>query len=314
MLAWWAGKSRLTDILPAGAKHQYRKTSRIPGDIMFKGTTRTKFGQVSVAEPLRFDLLHFHDGSQLSEVDHEIPIPVLDQEDLQTQGIDVSELVPGAQSAGALGSCTCNTGTAHIAERWVAAGKSLANLQLTGATGTVSLSGTDAVTDEKFAILLYHLVTDETGDPAQEWPPADCGSAGLYVCQELISLGFASSYRSAPNVTSALSMLQTGTVMQGGPWFNAWMTPDGDGFVDGDGSYDALQAAVHSGVAGGHETLQRGIPQLAQSSSGAIDLTNTVIKVRNSWSTQFGQGGDYLLHASTLNHLSRYYDFKAAVI
>ena len=102
--------------------------------------------------------------------------------------------------------------------------------------------------------------------------------------------------------------------MQGGPWFNSWMKPDSNGFVDGDGSYEAMRASVKSGVAGGHETLQRGITQLALTSSGSVDLGNTVIKVRNSWSTQFGLNGDYLLHASTLNYLLRYYDFKAVVL
>ena len=53
---------------------------------------------------------------------------------------------------------------------------------------------------------------------------------------------------------------------------------------------------------------------LALTSSGSVDLGNTVIKVRNSWSTQFGLNGDYLLHASTLNYLLRYYDFKAVVL
>jgi hypothetical protein len=281
---------------------------------MYQGPTITKFGQVSVAEPLRFDMLEIHDGAKLAEVDHAIPIPVLDQEDLHKQGIDVSTLVPGAQDVDALGSCTCNTGTGHIAERWVAAGKSLANLKLGNGGVQLGLSGNDATADEKFAIVLYHLVTDQTGNPSEEWPPTDCGSNGLYVCQELISQGLASSYKSAANVTGALALLQDGTVMQGGPWFNSWMTPDANGFVDGDGSHEAVRAAVRSGVAGGHETLQHGIPQLAQSANGSVDLANTVIKVRNSWSTQFGLDGDYLLHASTLNYLSRYYDYKAVVI
>lgn len=282
---------------------------------MYQGPTRTKFGQFAVAEPLRFDLLEFHDGSPLKEVAHDIPIPVLDQEDLQAQGIEVSTIVTGAQNVDALGSCTCNSGTAHLAERWVAAGKDLAAVKLTGgADGPMSLSGGDARADEEFAIVLYHVVTDQTGDPAQEWPPTDCGSNGLYVCQELITQGLAASYKSAPNVTGALALLQTGTVMQGGPWFNSWMTPDANGFVDGDGSYAAVQAAIKSGIAGGHETLQHGIPQLAQAANGAIDLARTVIQVRNSWSTKFGLGGDYLLHASTLNYLSRYYDFKAVVL
>ena len=281
---------------------------------MYHGPTTTKFGQVAVAEPLRFDLLEFHDESTLKEVDHVIPIPVLDQEDFAKQGINVTKLVADAQATDALGSCTCNTGTAHIAERWAAAGKDIAGLQVTGASGAISLSATDAVNDEKFAIVLYHLVTDQTGDPAQEWPPTDCGSNGLYVCQELIKLGYASSYKAASSVTGAITLLQTGTVMQGGPWFNSWMNPDSNGFVDGDGSIEALQAAIQSGVAGGHETLQRGIPQIAQASNGSVELQNTVIKVRNSWSTQFGVDGDYLLHASTLSYLARHYDYKTAII
>lgn len=282
---------------------------------MYQGPTRTKFGQFSVAEPMRFDLLELHDGSPLKEIEHDIPIPVLDQEDLQAQGIQVSAIVTGAQNVDALGSCTCNTGTAHLAERWVAAGKDLAAVKLTGGeAGPMSLSADDAKADEEFAIVLYHVVTDQTGDPSQEWPPTDCGSNGLYVCQELITQGLAASYKSAPNVTGALALLQAGTVMQGGPWFNSWMTPDANGFVDGDGSYAAVQAAIKSGVAGGHETLQRGIPQLAQATNGTVDLANTVIRVRNSWSTKFGLGGDYLLHASTLNYLARYYDFKAITV
>ena len=132
---------------------------------MYEGPTSTKFGQVAIAEPLRFDLLEFHDDTPLKEVEHDIPIPVLDQEDLDKQGIDVTKLVPGAAAADALGSCTCNTGTAHIAERWAAAGKDITGLKLTGGTGAIAMSGTDGTADEEFAILLYHLVTDQTGVP-----------------------------------------------------------------------------------------------------------------------------------------------------
>jgi hypothetical protein len=281
---------------------------------MYEGPTKTKFGQIAVAETLRFDLLEFHDGSPLKQVTHAIPIPVLDQEDLHAQGIQVTQLVQGAQDADALGSCTCNTGTAHIAERWAAAGKDITELKLSSGTGEISMSASDAKADEEFAIVLYHLVTDQTGQTSQEWPPTDCGSTGLYVCQELISQGFATSYKSAANVAGALSLLQAGTVMMGGPWFNSWMNPDSNGFVDGDGSYAAIQAAVKSGVAGGHETLLRGIEQISQAADGTVDLASTVLRVRNSWSTQFAQDGDYLIHASTLNHFARHFDYKTVVI
>lgn len=287
---------------------------------MYPGMTATKFGRVQSVPPMRLDRLHVHDGSQLREVEHHIPIPVLNQEDLFAQGIDTSALVPGAQQVDALGSCTCNAGTAHLAERLATAGHELGSMSLSWKHGSgtpeIALSGTDAKADEEFAILLYHAVTDQTGDPASEWPPTDCGSSGYYVCTQLERMKAASTYKSASGVLGALSLLQAGTVMQGAPWFNAWFTPDPRGFIDGDGSYDAFQAAVASGVAGGHETLQRGIPQLAQLANGTVDLQHTVIKVRNSWSASFNGAlaGDYLIHASTLDYLSQYADFKQIVI
>lgn len=282
---------------------------------MLAGTTTTKFGRVQAPPPQRFSRLHFHrEGTRLKEVSHDIPLPVLDQEDLDTQGIDTSALVKGAQRVTALGSCTCNAGTACLAERLAAAGKSLADAVIPGYP--VRLSETAAVGDEEFAIVLYHLVTDQTGNPASEWPPADCGSSGYDVCTELERLRLAASCKSAADVTGGLSMLQDGTVMQGSPWFESWMTPDKDGFVDGDGSLDALRAAIESGVAGGHETVQRGIPQLGQLANGTIDLSRTVIRVRNSWSADWPGSlvGDFLLHASTLNYLSSYVDYKQPVI
>jgi hypothetical protein len=110
-------------------------------------------------------------------------------------------------------------------------------------------------------------------------------------------------------------MLQSGTVMQGTPWLNAWMNPDSQGFIDGDGSMDALQAAIASGVAGGHETLLTGIVQLGQVTAGQADLSRTVLRARNSWSAGWGPlAGDFLVHASTLNYLAQYCDFKAVTI
>lgn len=282
---------------------------------MYEGITPTKLGRIQSVPALRMDRLHIHGGTPLREVDHAIPVPVLDQEDLFAQDIDTSALVPGAQKADALGSCTCNAGTAHLAERWIAAGRDMLHIKIQGNNvGAIGLNQ-NAGDDEKFAIILYHLVTDQTGDPASEWPPTDAGSSGYYVCSELERQGLARTYKSASGILGALSLLQSGTVMMGAPFFNAWFEPDSQGFIDGDGSRDAFQAAVDSGVAGGHETLQRGIPQLGQLANGTVDLQKTVIKVRNSWSPSWGPlAGEYLLHASTLDYLSQYCDFKQIVI
>jgi hypothetical protein len=281
-----------------------------------QGRLPRTFGRKQVAPALQMQRMHVHDGSPLHEIEHQLPFGPLDQEDLLEQGIRTSQLVPGAKDVDELGSCTCQAGTTHLAERWVAAGRELSDVCLPGASGKdwPGLSETDSVTNEEFAILLYHLVTDQTGELAEEWPPTDSGSSGYYVCTELERRKYAASYKSASGVTGALSLLQSGTVMQGTPFFEAWLTPDTQGFIDGDGSLDALEAAVYSGVAGGHETLQYAIPQLAQAADGTVNLQQTVIRCRNSWSAQWGLGGDFLVHASTLSYLAQYCDFKALVV
>lgn len=271
----------------------------------------SRYGRIQSPPPMQFHRLHMTASpAALKEVQHDVAITPLDQQDLESQGIDTSALVPGAQKVPALGSCTANAGTACLATEWVRAGKSLADLNLFGTT----LTAADAVTNEEAAIKLYHAVTDQTGDPATEWPPTDCGSSGYYVCTELEALKVASSYKSASGVLGLLSLLQAQTVMQGTPFFYSWEEPDSSGFIDGDGSADALMAALGSGVAGGHETLVCGIEKLALTGTGAVDLQGTVLRVRNSWGASWGDAGDFLVHASTLDYLAQYCDFKTLVI
>lgn len=271
----------------------------------------SRYGRVQSPPPMQFHRLHVTASpATLKEVQHDVAISVLDQQDLESQGIDTSALVPGAQKTSELGSCTCNAGTACLATEWVRAGKSLADLNLFGTIITAD----DAVTNEEAAIKLYHAVTDQTGDPASEWPPTDSGSSGYYVCTELEALKTVSSYKSASGVLGMLSLLQTQTVMQGTPFFYAWEEPDASGFVDSDGSVDALNTALSSGVAGGHETLIRGIEKLTLTEAGDVDMANTVLRVRNSWGASWGDAGDFLIHASTLNYLAQYCDFKTVVI
>lgn len=276
--------------------------------VTYNGATHTKFGRYQVAEPMRMETLHLHRGEPLVEVDHEPPVPVLDQEDLLAQGISVSELVPGAQDVDALGSCTCNAGTVSLAGQ-------LYTKRGAEAVTAAGLSLTDPVFNEKFAIRLYHTVTNQTGDPAQEWPPVDCGSTGLYVCHELESQKLITGHRTTHDVHGMVSLLQSGTVIMGGPWFNAWMEPNAQGFVDGDGTTEDLQRAMESGVAGGHETCISAAERLSFiGDSGRLDLPNSTVRVRNSWGASWGDKGSYRIHLSTLQWLTSYIDYKSFLV
>lgn len=270
---------------------------------MYDGVTPTKFGRYAVAEPMRFNLMHFHRGEKLTEVDHEPPVPPLDQEDLLKQGIDTSALIHGAQQVDALGSCTAQATTVSLAERYKAVKGELPK----GITG-------DAVNDEKYAIVFYHDCTDQTGDPSQEWPPTDCGSTGLYCCHELQKQRLIDNYLTASGAQNIVSLLQGGTVIQGTPFFNAWMEPDTNAFVDGDGSQEALDQAIRSGVAGGHETCISAVEKLVLTGTGAVVPEKSTVRVRNSWSASWGDTGSFRLHLSTLQMLGSNCDFKQFVL
>ena len=244
--------------------------------------------------------MHWHlpGTRQLREIAHEPTIPVLDQEDLFMQGIHTSHLVPGAKDVDALGSCVFNASTAHLPERLPAA--ALAKLGI----------GPDPVADEEFAICLYHATSDLTGDPASEWPPTDCGSSGLFVGQELKRQGVITGEKIAHGAENILSLMQDGSIIVGQPWLNAWEQPDAAGFYDGNGTVEDLLRAIQSGVAGGHETIWVGIEKIAYTAVGTIDTQHTIIRMRNSWSKSWGQGGEALVHLSTYIMLGGHCDFR----
>jgi len=187
-------------------------------------------------------------------------------------------------------------------------------LTAAGRSLPAGLSAANAVMSEEWAIRFYHACTDQTGDPAQEWPPTDCGSTGLYCCHELMKQGLAGSYKTASGAQNIASLLQGGTVIQGTPYFNAWMEPGPDAFLDGDGSQEALQAAIASGVAGGHETCITALESLAVTETGQVIPEKCVVRVRNSWSASWGDSGSFRLHLSTLQILGSNADFKQFVL
>lgn len=272
---------------------------------------RTSFGQYQSTEPIEnLTLVHRHDGvTPLREVDHEPKLATLDQEDLLAQGIDTSALVPGAPRVDALGSCTANAttvGVSNLGESVYV--KYLTALDLTP-KGDVDLFTATAL-GEQGAIVFYH---DETGLTSSPWPPTDSGCTGPVLVEKLQALGVVTSQRIAHGAQDLVSLLQTDGVLEGGPFLNAWMEPPATHVVDGNGTTSELEAQIRQGVAGGHETYISGIVKLSLTETGQVVPEKTILKVRNSWSKNYGDAGSFYLHLSTLVALGRYYDFRQLV-
>lgn len=275
----------------------------------------SRYGRIQVAEPPSALLrLHVHDGSTpLREVDHEPKNGVLDQSDLLAQGIRCSTFIPGAQDVDALGSCTANAtisalSNLHDEADFVTITKNLAGYEASGAA-----SFADAVGAERAAIGFYHGCTDQTGDPASEWPPTDCGSSGPYIFQYAKRLRLCSTERVAHGAQNIVSLLQRDGILQGTPFFFAWEEPDNSGFVDGKGTTADLEAAIRSGVAGGHETYISAIEKLTLSQTGQVIPGQTVLRVRNSWGRPWGDHGSFRIHLSTLVMLGGNCDFRQLI-
>lgn len=263
-------------------------------------------GRYHVPEPpSTMRAMHFYSGGPLKAVDHEPKVAVLDQSDLLAQGIHTSRLVPGAPDVDGLGSCVFNAGTEALSNVL----DEQAFVKVTGAA-----SYDDTVGAEKYSIRTYHATTDLTGDPASEWPPTDCGSTGLYLCRELEQTGVIASHRTAHGADNIVSLMQGDGLLVGQPWFNAWFEPGKDGFIDGDGSADALQKAIASGVAGGHETYWAAIERLVLDAHGRVDPFKTIGRARNHWKRSWGDHGSYRFHLSTYVYLGGNCDWRQVVL
>lgn len=263
--------------------------------------------------------LHFHDGSTpLKEVDHETPIAVLDQSDLIAQGIHCTHFIPRCKAdPEALGSCTAETFIEAVARKLPEAKflifcRSLINHPASeapeGYTGTQNAHGL-----QRAAIAFYHRCTDRTGDPAQEWPPTDCGSSGPYIVSEAKHLGVISGQKIASGADNIVSLLQSDGILMGSPFFYSWEEPDAQGFIDGRGRASDLEAAIASGLAGGHETYIAAIEKLTVLPTGHVDPFNTILRHRNHWTSSWGDHGCFRSHLSTWVFLGGNCDLRQLV-
>jgi len=254
-----------------------------------------RLGRHQILDARSLPFIHRHHGGSLKPALWQPKTPVLDQQDLLAQGINVASLVPGGvPGTDALGSCTGNAGTAALSTVLTAVQCEAAGLSLT-----------DPAAAEQFAIRLYAEATRQDEWLAQQWPPTDCGSSGLGVARALRARGLVGSYVHAADADGIASLLQSGPLMLGMPWYNAWFEPPGSGaFVD-DAPYWST-----SGLAGGHEVCAVGLETVVQDTSGRVVPERTVLLIRNSWSRSWGDQGHFRMRLSTYTSQRRQIDVQ----
>lgn len=222
-----------------------------------------------------------YDGHTLRPTSWEPRIPVLDQQNLLAQGIRTSADYGLDTDLDALGSCTGNAATAALSilltpEQAAAAGLSL----------------TDPAAAQHFAIGLYADATSRDVWHEQTWPAQDCGSSGLGVAKAMHDRGLIDQYGHATTAEELCALLQTGPVLMGMPWHAAFSDPGPEGFIDTDPTWPA------SPLEGGHEVCITALEAVATEDDELLP-SHTVLRLRNSWGSSWGDHGDARMFLAT---------------
>jgi hypothetical protein len=224
-------------------------------------------------------------GDPLHPIEWAPKVPVLNQQQLLEQGIHTSRLFDGVDDVDALGSCTANAATA------------LASVLHTADTlAQYGLNTADAVAAEMWAIGLYADATTKDQWHDSQWPATDCGSSGLGVAKALKDHGLIDQYGTATTAEELCALLQTGPVLMGIVWLDAFFTPDPDGFIDSTPGWST------SAMAGGHEVCLTALEDVAMNADGTV-ADSTVLRFVNSWSTSWGDEGSGRLTVGTYRAL-----------
>lgn len=236
-----------------------------------------QLGRHMVLDPRSLAYRRHYTGEPLKPTEWAPKVPVLDQQDLLTQGIHTSQLADGVEDVDALGSCTANAATALVSV-----------LQDAGTLSAAGLDVTDPVAAERWAIGLYSDAThhDQWNDEA--WPTTDCGSSGLGVAKALRTRGLVDQYGHATTALELCRDLQTGPVLMGTVWYEAWFSPVGASAL-----LDDIPGWQDSPVAGGHEVCVTALEDVALDATGNLDPARTILRIRNSWSSSWGDSGEF---------------------
>ncbi|MEU5323017.1 hypothetical protein AB0G67_40635 [Streptomyces sp. NPDC021056] len=242
---------------------------------------RPHLGRHQVLDPRSLAYRRRYDGQPLRATAWEPRIPVLDQQNLQAQGIRTAAY--GLDyDVDALASCTGNAATALIS--------TLLDKQQAAAAG---LHTGDARAAEEWAINLYAQATGLDQWHDQTWPSEDCGSSGLGVAKALRARGLIDQYGHATTAAELCALLQTGPVLMGLPWHAAFtQTDDPDGLIDTDPHW------ADSTLEGGHEVCVIALDAVSFS-AGQLVPDHTVLRFRNSWGSTWADRGDGRMRLST---------------
>ncbi|KFG02574.1 hypothetical protein IQ62_01210 [Streptomyces scabiei] len=239
-------------------------------------------GRHLVLDPRSLAYRRRYDGQRLYPTAWEPRLPVLNQQNLTAQGIRLSAEYGLEHDTDALASCTGNAATALIS--------TLLNPEQCTAAG---LDTRDAAAAQRFAIDLYAQATRMDQWHDDQWPHTDCGSSGLGVAKALRSRGLIDQYGHATTAAELCTLLQTGPVLMGLPWYSDFtQTADRDGFID------AVPGWMGSPLEGGHEVCVTALEAVVVD-DGQLLPEHTVLRFRNSWGSGWGDHGEGRLRLST---------------
>lgn len=238
---------------------------------------RPDLGRHLVLDPRSLAYRRRYTGERILPTEWAPKAPVLDQRNLISQGIRTSSLYEGMDDVDALASCTGN-----------AAATLLSILHTTQGLADAGLDVTDPAAAETWAIGLYSDATHHDQWLDLDWPVQDCGSSGLGVAKALRGRGLIDQYGHATTAEELCRDLQTGPVLMGMSWRDAFFEPVGSSAL-----LDDITGWQDSPIVGGHEVCITALEHVTYTPTGGLDYARTILRARNSWGSSYGDAGEF---------------------